>query len=74
MQDLCTTLRFYPIFKAIFMIYSVFVWYCAHLFVPLSFRSKVLPFDNKSKKIDFCFVLCSLIRTFANDHRHDVQV
>ena len=30
--------------------------------------SKVLPFDNKSKKIVFCFVLCSLIRTFAIDH------
>lgn len=30
--------------------------------------------DNKSKKIAFCFVLCSLIRTFAFEHWHDVQV
>ena len=28
-------------------------------------RSKVLTFDNKSKKILFCFVLFSLNRTFA---------
>ena len=28
-------------------------------------RSKVLLLDNKSKKLYFCFVLCSLIRTFA---------
>ena len=26
------------------------------------------------KKSDFSFVLCSLIRTFANDHRHDAGV
>ena len=35
--------------------------------------SKVLPFDNKNKKIDFCFVMCSLIRTFVPDHRHIPQ-
>ena len=35
--------------------------------------SKVLPFDNKNKKIVFYFVLCSLIRTFVPDHRHIPQ-
>ena len=30
-----------------------------------SVAEKVLPFDNKNKKLDFCFVLCSLIRTFV---------
>ena len=30
-----------------------------------SVAEKVLPFDNSNKKIDFCFVLCSLIRTFV---------
>ena len=27
-------------------------------------------YDKKREKIDFSFVLCSLIRTFALDHRH----
>ena len=35
--------------------------------------SKVLSFDNKNKKKHFCFVLCSLIRTFAPDHWHILQ-
>ena len=30
-----------------------------------SVAEKVLPFDNSNKKLDFCFVLCSLIRTFV---------
>ena len=30
-----------------------------------SVAEKVLPFDNKNKKSAFCFVLCSLIRTFV---------
>ena len=38
--------------------------YFARLFVTLA-SPKVLPFDNKNKKIVFCFVLFSLIRTFA---------
>ena len=38
--------------------------YCAHLIVPLA-TPNVLPFDNKSEKTVFPFVLCSLIRTFA---------
>ena len=36
------------------------------------FRSKI--FGLFCTYFDFCFVLCSLIRTFANDHWHDVQV
>ena len=38
--------------------------YFARLFVTLA-SPKVLPFDIKNKKIVFCFVLFSLIRTFA---------
>ena len=30
-----------------------------------SVAEKVLTFDNSNKKLDFCFVLCSLIRTFV---------
>ena len=29
--------------------------------------------DKKNEKIDFCFVLCSLITTFALDHWHIPQ-
>jgi hypothetical protein len=34
-------------------------------FVPLT-PSKKLSLDNKNKNQDFCFVLCSFIRTFAH--------
>ena len=34
-----------------------------------SVAEKVLPFDNSNKKLDFCFVLCSLIRTFETASR-----
>ena len=39
--------------------------YCARLFVPLLSPAKVLSLDKKNKIFLFCFVLCSLIRTFA---------
>ena len=31
--------------------------------------SKALSLDNKNKKMSFCFVLFSLIRTFANENK-----
>ena len=45
-----------------------FIWFIAHLFVPLE-SPNVLSLDNKNKKNIFCFVLSSLIRTFASEIR-----
>jgi len=42
---------------------------CYHRDARRYFRSTI-----KTKKMAFCFVLCSLIRTFANDHRQYVGV
>ena len=46
---------------------AIFLLYCAHLFVPLSDARRYFRSTIKTKKMAFCFVLCSLIRTFAND-------
>jgi len=48
--------------------FFLFVWYFAHLIVPLTFgrkyyRSKI---QAKIKYFSFCLVFCSLNRTFAN--------
>ena len=40
-----------------------FIWFLTHLIVPLTYRSKVLTFENPKRKRCFSFVLLSLIRT-----------
>ena len=65
MQDLCTTLRFSPYFQGYFHDLFRFCLVFSSLIRTSERCSKVFPFDNKNKKIDFCFVLCSLIRTFV---------
>ena len=53
---------------------SSFIWYSAHLFVPLA-APKVLSLGNKNEKIIFHFVFLSLIRTFASlkQQRHGMR-
>ena len=40
-----------------------------NFFLTFDLTSKVLAFENKNKKMFFCFVFCSLNRTFADCNR-----
>ena len=44
---------------------GVFLLYFSHLFVPLTWRSKVLTFENPKRNLVFLFGFCSLNRTFV---------